>query len=125
MLAQMAAQSGMPKEGLEKTLSMFADMPEDQLESSLKAMVKVQQATAGVRNAWNKVDSTLGGNLKMVLIVGTIVSVLFLVLYLLGGEDPAAAKTATKIIQNNIPLSTPTAEDDVPEITIEDEFSEL
>ena len=118
----MAAASGMPKEGLEKTLSMFADMSEDQLESSLKAMVKLQKATQGVQNVWKKADSIVGGNLKVVLILGTIVFVVMIVLYFLGGDSSKAGQAATKIIQDNSPRSTPTTEDPVPEV---DEFSEL
>ena len=121
----MAAQSGMPKEGLEKTLSLFADMSEEQLEASLKTMAKFQKATAGMQNMWKKGDAMLGGNLKIVLIVGTILFVVLIGLYLLGGASPeAASQTATKILKENIPLSTPT-EDAVPDMTVEDEFSEL
>lgn len=124
-LAQMAAQSGMPKEGLEKTLSMFDSMTDEQLESSLKTMAKVQKATAGFTNAWKKGNDMTGGNLKTLLIIGTVVFVVVVVLYFLGGESPeAATKTATKIIKENVPLSTP-GQEAVPDIAVEDEFSEL
>jgi hypothetical protein len=124
MLNQMAATSGMPKDGLEKMLNMFADMSEDQLESSLKTMAKVQKFTQGAKNIWQKGDNLVGGNLKMVLVAGGILLFVLILLYVLGGESPeAASKTATKIIRDNIPLSTPTQDEAVP--LVEDEFNEL
>lgn len=124
MLNTMAAQSGMPKDGLEKMLNMFSDMSDEQLESSLKTMAKFQKYTQGVKDIWKKGDDLVGGNLKKVLIVGGILFVVFIALYLLGGESPeVASKTATKIIQDNIPLATPGGEDAVPDVEV-DEFSD-
>lgn len=134
MLQQMAAQTGMPKEGLEKTLSMFATMTDDQLESSLKTVARVQKVTSTVQNTWKKTDQMVGGYLKPVLLGVVIVLVVLLVLYVLGGSSgddqgtviSKTMKTAQKLSQDT--MTTKGAADEVPTMatdkSLEDEFGD-
>ena len=122
MLDNLAAQSGMPKEGLQKAMDMFSGMSDEQLESSLKSMAKMQKVTAGFANAWKSVDKVVGGKLKILLMTGAICFVVVVVLYFLGGDDAsskaaaAGIKEAAKTMQDNAPLTSPqdigTAEDE-------------
>lgn len=122
MLDNLSAQSGMPKEGLQKAMDMFSGMSDDQLESSLKSMAKMQKVTAGFTNAWKSVDKVVGGKLKILLMVGTLCCFVLVVLYFLGGDDAsskaaaAGLKEAAKTMQDNTPLASPqetgTAEDE-------------
>ena len=93
MLEQLVKQTGMPKEGLEKTLGMFDGMSDAQLESSLKTMAKVQNVASKFTSAWKSIDGVMGGNLKIMLIVGGVCLIGVLVLYWLGGDSSASAAT--------------------------------
>ena len=111
MLNQLSAQSGMPKEGLEKAMNMFGDMSDEQLESSLKTMAKFQKASSAVQNVWKSVDSVVGGKLKIILASGVVCFLVVVILYWLGGDSGAAAaegiQAAAKKIQEDTPLASP------------------
>lgn len=113
MLDNLAAQSGMPKDGLQKAMDMFSGMSDEQLEGSLKSMAKLQKVTSGVSNAWKSVDGVVGGKLKIIMLTGIVCFFIVVVLYFLGGDDAgtkAAAdsiKEAAKTMQDNTPLASP------------------
>lgn len=115
MLDQLAAQSGMPKEGLTKAMDMFGGMSDEQMESSLKTMAKFQKVSSIVQNAWKSVDNVAGGKLKIIMIIGMVCLFIVVILYFLGGGDSSAAASATegiksaakKIQEDSTPLATP------------------
>jgi hypothetical protein len=121
MLQQMAAQTGMPKEGLEKAISMFSDMSDDQLESSLKTMAKVQKVSAGFRNVWAKANGMVGGHLKGILIAFGIIFFVVVVMFWLGGESPEASA----VLNAKEDVVPPPLADSKPAASVqEDEFGD-
>jgi len=123
----------MPKEGLEKTIAMFSDMSDDQLESSLKSMAKFQKVVQFFQNIWIKANAMVGGHLKKVVLSGGLAFVVILVLYFLGGGDnssssgDAMADAATKLMQQQqeeaAAAASSTMKESVTAESVEDEFA--
>jgi predicted PurR-regulated permease PerM len=127
MLDQIAAQSGLSKETLQKMCGMLSEMSGEQLETSLKSMAKVQKYTSAVQNTWKSANQVVGGKLKQILVTVGVLLMLFVVLYLLGGSQDSNSATA-KVIEEamgrtaSVPPLNP--HESVIE-SIEDEFNEL
>lgn len=117
MLKQMMgpAASNMSDEQLEKSIDAFANMDEKQIERALKVMTGLQKITQPFRNAYEKTNRVVGGNLWKILVVAGILSVVGCCVlvrgWLAAGATPAS-----------LPLEQETVIDPVPDVEFEDEF---
>lgn len=91
MMKQFAQMTGMSEEQLAQGVDMFASMDDSKLEGALKMMQRAQQ----VKDAWTKVDSKTGGNLKYILIAMAVTFVGLIVWFLFFRVGGSTASTFT------------------------------
>ena len=100
---QYAAMSGVSEEQLKQFLDTFSDMSDDKMEAALKMM----KMAGSAKEKWTKANEKVGGNLKTILISGTVLFFGLIVWYFFfrtsGAVAAAGAAKATKDVLGDIP----------------------
>jgi hypothetical protein len=81
-MVQSMLPPGTSVEAVRSSLSMFEGMSDEQLDATLESMKKFQKAIAPIRNAYNSANAVCGGHLVKLIIVFTLFSITYLVLFI-------------------------------------------